>query len=651
MASAPRRPPVVFPAFPFCEQSFTHGGPIPLLPLTPVGQDDVYAVLVTSDDLKPHARHFGSLRREREGLRSSLHLLLSILVSHRSNRADPYPEYQFRARSQLVVRVFVPDPAFPEVFAILLQVVVGAKPLRAHPSEPNVVLTEAPPQAPSRGGRGAAAAAAAAVVDEDDDSGGWGAAPAAAAEGKHDDGAEGENGGGKARGGRKRTLLAIYNPAHHVASLYDSALRDKLYFCVNASALLPAREWFVRSADTMVPTNRGPWDLREHVLHTSESRYLRDVLSELALWPAAALSGGGELTVESLQQPLTDAQRERLRLYEPEGFGFTADVALNECRAALSLPNALVKLETWLAQCASVRAAEARTWSNPRRYFDPDALVHASPHGCTVFVWPAQSHTPSLSTFLYTALPSGQSVVDILRQAGTQLALMKHPNRRDQLAVYHAVETLRLDDGRLWLSAMREHVQQVRTQYGGLSASRDLRTAAELTDFLSQHIYHERSIESEVGMLCAQLDSEARTLVKRADAPQEWELVLLRRQALEDLKALAASGRDNNTVLQSSYAFFEEGLLVGGSATSVDHAGELANYRRLFARRHFDDLVDGSALLAQMGIALRTTSGLISYWRESLWTAAVLSCSFLDKVSRSLSLSVCVCLCSPACVC
>jgi hypothetical protein len=353
---------LVFPAFPYRECDYTKGGAITDLPLTPTGQDDVYAMLLTSDQLRPNARHFGALRREHEGsVRAALHALLSVATSQRSNRAIAHPGYESCARAQLIVRTFVPDPLNrPERFALLLQLVVGAQWAVHNPSEPNVSRSEPPPPARASLAAGGDEKGAAAAADGDDGGDGegnnlWSTLVAAHAAGGSEEDAMATR-LSHAMSKARNTVVSIFDLSAWVRDIFNPERLHRFHSCANLGHLLPdkliessrrSQAAQQRRQGAAVPQERaGPWDLLHHVSRVKETDYLRGLLSQLVLWPSSVLHG--ELSCDSAQAKLDEDQCTALRLACLPEFGFSDYGQLTELRAALSLPNALATLRKWL---------------------------------------------------------------------------------------------------------------------------------------------------------------------------------------------------------------------------------------------------------------------------------------------------------------
>jgi len=608
------RPPVVFAAFPFQQEEYTHGGTIRCLPLAASGLDNVYSMLITSDDLQPKPRYFGSIRRERQSLLAPLHLFLSTAISHQGNTADPEPGYEHRAPAQLIYRTYMPDPEDPSTFAILLQCVVGARAVLLHPSEPNVSKMDAPQRSNGADGIGE-------ENGEHDDAHGFEAL--LAEEGRRE--ASGPQDAKKpSTAARKASIIAVYDMAWYAGALFDDVRRRRLELALNSDQLLPMRR-----------ASEGPWDLLTLVDRMDEAMYLRSVMQELRVLSR----NNTEWTARAVREPLDNDSIEIMQRHTvANAFDFQDWTRVNRLRATLSLPNSLRLLRDWLESKRTARSdlSQHESWTDITQYFDIVQKAHATPRGCVTFVVPVVCNKPALRRFLYTQLPQARGARDLLEHADVQLALLHHPQRSQQLAVYEAVTRLGLDhDGTLWFSALHRRLQRLSAQEG-VRAEMALRSDVELTSYVLTEIYHERRIASEVGLLYKQAQLEASSLLEGGlNNARDWEVRRLQQKALQDLLALQASGQDDNVILQSSCRYFEDNVLEGGELRACDIAADLANYRSCFASYAFDDLTDTSALLAKFGIAIRAITGLITYWREDILILLVAFSSFLDQGGRT----------------
>lgn len=625
---------LIFPAFPFSERSYTNGGPIPDLPLA-AGLDNVWSVLLTSDELMPDAQHFGALRRECLAAKcSALHALLSVAQSQRANRAEAFPGWEGRARAQMIVRSFVPDPHNnPRRFAVLLSVVVGAKWVVHNPSEPNLSRCEGPP--PRRALPDGEAKAP--EEAEAEDGGSIWAALVAAQEPASSDPM------GKLSSVLKprihNTVVAITDIASWVRDIYNHDRLHRFVSCTNIHQLLP--ESFVEPHQRRRAQGKGrmepeaklrPWDLVHHVSRVGEVEYLRGVLGELALWPSEVLAG--EQSTDAAQAFLSEDHCAILRSVCTSRFGFSDVSALTEMRVALSLPNALYKLSLWLGGDAA--PPTHRQWCNMANYVHVEGGVHATPRGCTTVLLAAKADVLSLRSFLLTELPSVMTAKGMLQRPDVQLALLRHPLIEDKVRVYQSALALNLnDDGKLWLGRVREHLDAATASLGNLHLQPTFATTESLMAFVSRHIYDSRRLATEVGAVCTQLEVEIAALINPG-AAQGWENQRLQAHCLASFNAFAASRVDSNTILGMVHAYFEGGAAPEGvpMPQHIDLTDELVNYRNCFARRLYSDLTNGAAFLATMGVASRVVTNLIEYGWHAMFTQIVLACSWLDYGER-----------------
>lgn len=627
------RPSVlVFPAFPFSERSYTNGGPIPDLPLA-AGLDTVWSVLLTSDELMPDAQHFGALRREHLSAKcSALHALLSVAQSQRSNRAEAYPGWEGRARAQMIVRSFVPDPQNnPRRFAVLLTVVVGAKQVVHSPAEPNLSRCEAQqvktrplPEGDAKG------------PEEGEDGGSIWASLAEAQ--------EPSDPLGKLTSVLKtrvhNTVVAITDIASWVRDIYNHDRLHRFVTCTNINQLLPdsfleshqRRKQAGRKSHEPSEAKLRPWDLVHHVSRVGEVEYLRGVLGELALWPSEVLAG--EQSTDAAQAYIGEDHCAILRSVCTSRFGFSDLGTLTEMRVALSLPNALYKLALWLG--GDAMPPTHRQWCNLASYVHAEGGVHATPRGCTTVLLAAKADVLSLRSFLLTELPSVMTAKGMLQRPDVQLALLRHPRIEDKVRVFQSAVALNLDDdGKLWLGRVREHLEAAVARLGNLHLEAPFVTTESLMAFVSRHVYDSRRLATEVGAVCAQLEAEAAALIN-SGAAQGWENQRMQSHFLASFNAFAASRVDGNVVLGMVHAYFE-----GGPAPDdvpmpqhVDMIDELINYRNCFARRLYSDLTTGAAFLAAMGVASRVVTNLIEYGWHAMFTQIGLACSWLDRGER-----------------
>lgn len=625
---------LIFPAFPFSERSYTNGGPIPDLPLT-AGLDNVWALLITSDELMPDAQHFGALRRECLVAKcSALHALLSVAQSQRANRAEPFPGWEGRARAQMIVRSFVPDPQNnPRRFAVLLSVVVGAKWAVHNPAEPNLSRCDAPPAKRVLPESDAKAPPAA---DAEDDGSMWDTLVAVQEPSVSDP-------MGRLTSMLKTrvpsTVVAITDIASWVRDIYNPDRLHRFALCTNINQLLP--ESYVEAHQRRRTNHKGrmepeaklrPWDLVHHVTRVGEVEYLRGVMAELALWPSEVLAG--EQSTDAAQALIGEDHCRILRSACTARFGFTDVGTLTEMRVALSLPNALHKLSVWLGGDAA--PPTHRQWFNISNYANIDGGVHATPKHCTTVLLAAKADVLSLRSFLLTELPSVMTAKGMLQRPDVQLALIRHPIEDDKIRVYTSALQLNLnDDGKLWLGRVREHLDAALASAGNLGLRATFATTESLMAFVSRHIYDSRRLATEVSAVCAQLDAETAELTIPG-AAAGWENQRMQAHRLASFNAFAASRVDSNIILGMVHAYFEGGPPPDGVPMPyhVDFRDELVNYRNCFARRLYSDLTTGASFLANMGLASRVVTNLIEYGWHALFTMIVLACSWMDNGER-----------------
>lgn len=641
--------------------TFQDGAPITRLPLDKGHCDRVYAVLLTSDQLMPQPHSLGAILPEHSDVKSALHLLLSIALSHRDNLAQPLPGYEKRPRAHLISRAFVPDPANPQRFAILFQVVIGAVNVPTCTRNPNVsartapVSSRAPPPValpPLGGARPVGSDVFAASNPFAQLFSAFTVSPVAA--GAADPAGEGAKpdaaSGNAASQPLKGMVIAIEDVPAYMALRLRASERKRYSECANAARLFHVGSF--RSGEEPSPQQglqlTNSWDLLHWPEVMGYTQYLHGLLQPLARagWDRL-VPERSSLSTEVMAMPLPASDLEELEgaLREEQALWFSSAAwrTMSALRLALSLPVALRALSHWVAGLGAFPSPSVhQDWFRLRAYMGRGKEFHTSPLGCFVTVEAVQDseHTGlSLDRALLRPLPLCRGLRDILGSAACQLALL-NASRSTFLTVMDTATALQLSD-RLWLPGVRtRYVAEVRA-HGSLEA-RSHRPADEagLLRFVLRNIDLMRSIPPEVGALKLRGVVDRARLLGGERTPEPWEEAMLQRQVLRDFEMLMASGADRNVIAWATHCFFTLGCEPATTTSeqargrAVDMASELENFRRVFAGRLFSDLTGPSDMLAKLGIAVRQLTGLVRLWPENLLVLLFVLSSFIDEGER-----------------
>lgn len=640
------------------DTSYQGGTVIQRLPYAETNLDRVYAVLLTSDQLQAHPHSMGAINAEHVWMRSVLHALFSVAISHRDNLAAPLPGYARLPRAHLVSRAFVPDPNHPDDFAILLQVVIGAQNVPNFTRDPNVSSRTAlaPPGASVGNGskpvraRGSRPAVAAVDAIRGAFEMAFGGAPNVAEEEDEEGGAMDEEGGGAppqrgfASQPMRNLVVAIEDLPSYLSLRLRESARRRFSECANAARLFPV---FIKGDDTSrAPSTAGSWDLMKQPEAVGYSQYMHDLLQPLlAAGYESLVHERSSLSTESALEPLVESTRGALEegARDEDGLWFSPEnwIRMTAVRWAFSLPTALRALRRWTENGRAGASDVNESWFRLSSYAHRRQTAHSSPRNCFVTVEAVQDAERaglSLEHALLRPLPLCHGLTDVLRSAACQLTLMRTTRRGDFLMVMDNATALGLCDD-VWLPGVRARYADEVRRGGSLQGRSRVMDKAALLRFVMTRFNLIRSIPTEIGALQQRTVTERTELLRGCDQPEPWHLALLQQQTLRDFEMLMASGRDGNVIGWATHCYFALGCEPGSSehatlGRGIDVQAELAVFRRVFAGRIFSDLTDPSAMLAKLGIVIRSLTGLVQLWPENLLVLLFVLSSYIDAGER-----------------
>ncbi len=638
-----------FVTYPFLAQgdvSFQDGTPISYLPQPEQTLDTVYATLITSEQLHPQARCIGSIRPECDSVRVALHMLLSIAMSHRNNLLFPIQGFEHIARAYIVMRTYVPNPHRPDVFAVLVQVVVGARNAVVVDHDPNVSSmlptlnvreegsdTNAPEESDSH---------AAGPSDDDPFSITNALLLSAVRSGATGGGGAGRKKPKPSRQDASTKLLSVVDVPSFLRVRLTAGVRERYEHFANIDRLLPP----VRGAAASSPGGQR-WDLMSLPEEMGSISYLR---SFLALLSAAGYdviaTDVRSLSTESTSRPLTRDQKAAFDDCRSTGRLWFSDAVwsnMTAVRMAISLPVALKTLHLWTAKHVQAnRLSEFESWWQLRWYTTADLARVSSPLNCHVLVEPVQDEEPagiSLRTFLYRPLPMKAGIHSVFSMAAVQLSILSHRDEREVLRLFTSATAAGLSgDASPWLPGLVNLYSNLLERFGSLSTGKDV-PAEDLLRFFMARFSTTRTIPVEIEDLKEQGARETVELLGSShESIRDVDRAAVQQMLLADFEMLTASGADPNTVAWSSYCFFRLScvplLEPPRPGPSTDIHDELLNMRRVFAGRQFSDLTSPSAMWAKLGIAIREATGLVRVWPECTMLLLFAVASFLDEGER-----------------
>lgn len=635
-----------YPFLPQGDVSFQNGKVISYLPQPEENLDSVYATVVTSDQLHAQARCIGSIRPECESVRVALHVLLSIALSHRNNLLFPIGGFEHIARAHMVMRTFVPDPRQPEVFAILVQVVIGARNAAVTDHDPNVssILPVADARVESDvnlllGGGDTEAKGDEGDGDPFEVSRSFQAPLTSRSFGDH----------GKKRKKPKvvrqdasTKLLSIVDVSAFLRNRLTSGVRQRYDGFSNVDRLLPP--------EGVAGTSRASgqrWDLLSLPEELGSAAYLQNVMSLLiAAGYDSIVSNARAMSTEATMQPLTSEQKAMFDDCRDHGLLWFSDAAwsnMTAVRMALSLPVALRTLQRWVeSRVSAIERFELAPWWHLSEYTSSDLRRVSSPSNCHVTVEAVQDEEPagvSLRTFLFRPLPMKTGIHTVLSMAAVQLSILSHRTETDVLRLLTSATSIGLSGERSpWLPGVAKRYAELIEKYGSLSVGENIPEDDVLFFFMSR-FSTTRSIPVEIEDLRAQGERESELLLGNdASVVTSRDRAAMQQMRMTDLELLVSSGTDSNLVGWASYAFFRLGSMPlyepSRLGPQVDIDNELLNMRRVFAGRQFSDLTSPSTMWAKLGMAVRDATGLVRIWPETTLILPFGVASFLDAGER-----------------